>query len=70
MADTIITNTPGSTDSNGTAGLIMIVILIATLLIGGMYLYKKGYFSANNDSTTNINVTVPNPLPKTPAPSN
>ena len=70
MADTIITNTPGSADGSGTAGLVMVIILIAAVLIGGTFVYKKGYFRANEGSTTNINVTVPDPITPTPAPSN
>jgi hypothetical protein len=70
MADTIITNTPDTSD-NAMGGIVAVVI-IAVLVAGGVLLYQTGLLStvsdpANSD-TTEINVTVPTPTP-TPVPT-
>ena len=68
MADTIITNTPDSGDSSA---CIVVAIILAARAIGGFALYQNGVFQnapeqAKSD-TTEINVTLPNPI--TPAPA-
>lgn len=70
MADTIITNTPGTNDDSSGAGLIVAFVLVVALVIGGIMLYQRGYIgsiAAPKTSDTNINVTIPNPV--TPAPA-
>lgn len=67
MADTIISNTPRSGDDSGSAGWVVALVIILAVIIGGVLLYQRGFFSTATPSTTNINVTVPNPV--TPAPT-
>lgn len=67
MADTIITNERGPERErdrgDSGAGWVVALIIIIALAIGGIILYKRGVFRANTSSdTTNVNVTVPNPL--------
>ena len=68
MADTIITNTPDSGDS-AMSGVVL-VIIIAVLVVGAIFLYQRGVFQTVNEptkiDTTEINVTLPTPTP-TPA---
>ncbi len=62
MADTIVTNSPGTSDSGIVGTLIALIILVA-VIAGGVVLYQRGFFSnapAPAD-TTNINVTIPTP---------
>jgi hypothetical protein len=64
MADTIISNTPGSRDESGMAGWLVAFVVIIALAIGGLMMYQNGFFRSDTDtnSTTNINVTVPDPI--------
>lgn len=65
MADTIITNSPEKRErsSDSGAGWVVALIIIIAVVIGGIMLYRRGVFRANTPSdTTNVNVTVPNPL--------
>ena len=70
MADTIITNTPDSSDSS--AGIVL-AIIFAVLAIGGFVLYQQGVFQAAPEQaksdTTEINVTLPEPPAATPTPT-
>ena len=68
MADTIVTNTPATNDS-GAAGWVVAFVILVAVIVGGVVLYQRGFFMASGQtpSTTNINVTVPNPV--TPAPT-
>lgn len=61
MADTIVTNTPATTDSG--AGWVVAFIILVAVVIGGFALYQNGFFGKAAPGTTNINVTVPNPIP-------
>jgi len=71
MADTIISNTPGARDESGMAGWVLALVAILAIAIAGVVMYQNGFFqsSANTDSTTNINVSIPDPItpPATPA---
>jgi hypothetical protein len=60
MADTIITNTPerGVSSDNGALGVVLALIVLAVVVIGGIYLYRHGSVGVPNTGT-NINVTVP-----------
>ena len=63
MADTIITNSPERERSDSGAGWVVALVIIIAVVVGGIVLYKRGVFRANTSSdTTNVNVTVPNPL--------
>jgi len=65
MADTIVTNTPATSD-NSAAGWIVALVIIIAVIVGGIYFYRHGIFGAATPaSTTNINVTVPNPTTPT-----
>ena len=67
MADTIVTNSPGTNDS-GAAGWVVALIVLVVVIVGGIVLYRHGTFGAAAPAgSTNINVTVPNPT--TPAPT-
>ena len=69
MADTIVTNTPGPSDS-GAAGWIVALIVLVAVVVGGVYMYRNGFFDrAATTDTTNINVVVPNPTAPAPVPS-
>lgn len=70
MADTIITNTPRSSDDAGGAGWLVAVVIILVVAIGGLILYQKGFFRGNGENTTNINVSIPESVTPTPAPTN
>ncbi len=62
MADTVITNTPQPSDSS--AGWIVAVLLLIAVIGGGVFAYRQGMFGGRAaPDTTNINVTIPNPLP-------
>ena len=65
MADTFISNTPGSNNDNGSAGWMVALFIVLVVVVGGIVMYQKGYFHSAKDSTTNVNVTIPNPI--TPA---
>lgn len=61
MADTIVTNTPGTSDS-GAAGMVIALIVLVVVVVGGIVMYQRGFF--NNGAApagTNINVTIPTP---------
>src|SRR3989344_286477 len=61
MADTIVTNSPGQSDSNAVGMVIAFIILLA-VIVGGIVLFRNGAF--NNQAAqpdTNINVTIPTP---------
>ncbi len=61
MADTIVTNSPGTNDSSAVGMVVAFIILIA-ILAGGVVMYQRGFFNGTAPAdTTNINVTVPNP---------
>lgn len=62
MADTVITNTP--TPSNDSSAGWMVAVLILIVIIGGsIYAYRKGMFGSRAaPDTTNINLTIPNPI--------
>lgn len=66
MADTIITNSPDkNSGGDGSAGWAVAFVLIVALLVGGFLLYQGGFFTQNTEKpadTTNINVTIPNPV--------
>ncbi len=70
MADTIITNTPRSSDDAGGAGWLVALVLIFAVGFGGLVLYQQGFFNGNAEDTTNINVSIPDPVTPTPAPTN
>ena len=61
MADTIVSNSPSS-DSG--AGWFFALVLIIILAVGGVVLYQRGFFNDGSRpaDTTNIQVTVPNPV--------
>ena len=59
MADTIVTNSPGNSDSG--AGMVVGLILVLLVVVGGIFLYQRGAFRGAAPAGTNINVTVPNP---------
>lgn len=61
MADTVITNTPAqSSDSGaGAVGMVVALIMLAALIIGGVYVYRNGGIGGADE--TNINVTLPVP---------
>ncbi|MES2135306.1 MAG: hypothetical protein V4449_03645 [Patescibacteria group bacterium] len=63
MADTIV-NTPGNNNDGGSAGWVVALVVIIALVVGGIVLYQNGFFSGGEKTpgTTNINVTVPNPV--------
>ena len=61
MADTIVTNSPGQSDS-GAAGMVIALIILVAVVVGGVVLFRNGAF--NNQAAqpdTNINVTIPTP---------
>jgi hypothetical protein len=64
MADTIISNTPGSREDSGTAGLLIAFVIIVAVAVGAFAMYQNGFFRSGTeaDSTTNINVTLPDPV--------
>lgn len=64
MADTIITNTPVRRDTDEGAGWVVAVILLIAIVFGGIMLYRDGFFgaAAPTDETTEINVSIPNPV--------
>ena len=62
MADTIISNTPGSQEDSGMAGWFLAFVVIIAIVIAGFTMYQNGFFGSNPDSTTNINVTIPDPI--------
>jgi hypothetical protein len=60
MADTIITNTPErEVSDNGALGLVLALIVLAVVVIGGVYVYRHSSVGVPNTGDTNINVTVP-----------
>jgi hypothetical protein len=61
MADTIV-NTPAPSNDSGAAGWMVAIIILLAVLAGGFYVYRYGIGRAPAPDTTNINVTVPNPL--------
>ncbi|QQR65306.1 hypothetical protein IPH92_01855 [Candidatus Kaiserbacteria bacterium] len=66
MADTIISNIPGTND-DASSGWIVALVIIFAIIIGSTVLYQRGFFATETGSTTNINVTVPDPVkPVTP----
>lgn len=71
MADTIITNTPDSRDDGGMAGWVLSLLIIFVIAVAGMVLYKNNFFRSATapDKTTNINVSVPDSVPKPTAPA-
>ena len=70
---TVINTPPGNTGSgDGSAGLIVAVVLILVVLVGGVLLYQNGFFRSDAPKDAIINVTVPNPImpaPKTDTPA-
>lgn len=70
MTDTIITNVPGSSDDASGAGWLVALVIILAIGIGGLVLYQKGFFNGNAGGTTNINVSVPDPVTPIPEPAN
>lgn len=60
MADTIVTNSPGTTDSG--AGWVVALIILVAVIVGGVVMYQRGFFVGQGPvDTTNINVTMPIP---------
>ncbi len=59
MADTIVTNTPG-TSEGGSAGWMVALIILLAVIAGGVFLYRRGILDVPS-RTTNINVTLPTP---------
>ena len=70
MADTIITNTPRSSDDAGGAGWLVALVIILAVGIGGLVLYQQGFFNESGETTTNINVSIPDPVTPIPEPAN
>lgn len=63
MADTVITNTPHPQTDNS-AGWIVAVLILVAVVGGGIYAYRTGMLGNRSaPDTTNINVTIPNPIP-------
>ncbi len=63
MADTVITNTPQPQADNTTGWVVAVIILLA-VIGGGIYAYRTGMLGGRTaPDSTNINVTIPNPLP-------
>ncbi len=60
MADTIVTNTPGTTNSDSAAGWVVALIVLAAIVIGGLIWYRSGA-PVPAGGGTNINVSVPTP---------
>lgn len=61
MADTIVTNSPGQSDS-GAVGMVIALIILLAVVVGGVFLFRSGALNKNNAPTdTNINVTIPTP---------
>lgn len=61
MADTIVTNSPGTNDSSAVGMVVALVVVVAVIVVG-IVMYQRGFF--NNGATptdTNINVTIPTP---------
>lgn len=66
MADTIITNSPERRSSDEGAGWLVALVIVIAIIVGGVFLYRSGFFwSANSqpadDNDTNINVSIPTP---------
>lgn len=72
MADTIISNTPGSRGDSEMAGWVLALLVILAMVVAGVVLYQNDFFRSATDTsdTTNINVTTPDLVPKpiTPVP--
>lgn len=68
MADTIISNVPGSRTDDGMAGWLIALVIILAVAIGAFFMYQNGFFRSDTttDDTTNFNVTLPDPV--TPPP--
>jgi len=66
MADTIVTNSPGTSDS-GAAGWAVALVIVIAVVVGGIVMYQRGMFGTpeSSEDTTNINVTIPTPVPDT-----
>lgn len=65
MADTIITNSPDKNNGgDSSAGWAVAFVIIVALLVGGFLLYQGGFFTQAPEpaDSTNINVTIPNPV--------
>lgn len=64
MADTIVTNSPGTNDSSA-VGIVMAFILLIAVVAAGFVMYQRGVFNSTSKpaDTTNINVTIPTPAP-------
>ena len=62
MADTIVTNSPGSSGEGSAGWAVAFIILIAAVVVG-FVLYQRGFFAVSDQTpdTTNINVTIPTP---------
>lgn len=59
-ADTIITNTPNPNNGDSSAGWMVALVIVLAIAVGGVVLYKKGFFDRTPPAdTTNINVTIP-----------
>ncbi len=67
MADTIVTNTPATSDSG--AGWVVALIIIIAVAVGGFALYQNGFFRGAASDATNINVIMPIPIPDTGTPA-
>ena len=73
MADTIINTPDKNSGGDGAAGWIVALVIIIAAGVGGFVLYQNGAFNkaAPAAESTNINVTIPNPVaPKTQNTSN
>ncbi len=61
MADTIVTNSPGTNDSSA-VGMVVALIILVAIVVGGIVMYQRGFFNMSQPAdTTNINVTLPTP---------
>ena len=70
MADTIVTNSPGTSDS-GAAGMVIALIALVVVVVGGIVMYQRGFFNdTSKPGDTNINVTIPNPTTDSGAKTN
>lgn len=66
MSDTIISNTPVVQDDSAALSVFGLILLVA--VVGGVILFQNGFFNSTptEDTTTNINVTIPDPVAPAP----
>jgi hypothetical protein len=60
MADTVITNTPGTRDDGaGALGWIVALIVILAIIVAGFVWVRRGNVGVPNTGAANINVQLP-----------